>query len=319
MASNRVKDYFDDGPLPQPIVQKPSKATTALEERQEILAHYVRLVARRQSNGLFVFGRRGGLGKSKIILETLAAEWTQPVILNGHCTPLSLYSNLQANPDAVIFLDDCDSLFNNLPALGILRSALWGQSGERLVTYNSSALRQGSSFYFSGSVIACANVIPQKNAAFQAVLSRIDTFELDATNLEIIDVLRKLAVNGFGDDLTATECLEVVNYIAEFASTRELSLRLLEPSFKKVVYARQEKIDWRDLVRSQLEQIGRPDNVVPQDGRAFERSCLEQVLEAHPDSPKDQVDAWCRATGKSRPTFYRLLKEFRDSNGASEC
>jgi hypothetical protein len=127
----------------------PNKATTALEERQEILAYYVRLVARRQSNGLFVFGSKGGLGKTKIILETLVEEWTQPVILNGHCTPLSLFTNLQAHPDAVVFLDDCDSLFRNLPALGILRSALWGQGDERLVTYNSSALHKASAFNFS--------------------------------------------------------------------------------------------------------------------------------------------------------------------------
>ena len=251
-------------------------------------------------------------------METLVEEWTQPVILNGHCTPLSLFSNLQVHPDAVIFLDDCDSLFRNLPALGILRSALWGQGQERLVTYNSSALHKASAFNFTGSIIATANVLPRANPAFEAVLSRIDTFELDASNTEVIELMRKLAVEGYGDDLTATECLEIVNFIAEFASTRELSLRLLEPSFKKVVYARQERIDWRDLVRSQLEQIGASDKVQHQGSKDFERACLEQVLRAHPDSSKDQVDQWCRATGKSRPTFYRLLKEHRASTGATE-
>ena len=311
MTSNRTDDRFDGDPS---NVRGPNKATTALEERQEILAHYVRLVARRQSNGLFVFGSKGGLGKTKIILETLTEEWTQPVILNGHCTPLSLFTNLQARRDAVIFLDDCDSLFRNLPALGILRSALWGQGDQRLVTYNSSAIRKASAFNFTGAIIATANVLPRANPAFEAVLSRIDTFELDASNAEVIELMKKLAVEGYGDELTATECLEIVNFIAEFASTRELSLRLLEPSFKKVIYARQERIDWRDLVRSHLEQIGASDKVQPQGSKEFERACLEQVLRTHPDSAKDQVDQWCRATGKSRPTFYRLLKEHRESN-----
>ena len=211
MATNRIKDLFDDHRQPQ-SVRKPNKATTALEERQEIVAHYVRLVARRRSNGLFVFGRKGGLGKTKIILETLGEEFVQPVVINSHCTGMSLFTNLRAHPDAVIFLDDCDSLFRNLPALGILRSALWGQGEQRLVTYNSSAINSGSSFRFTGAVVACANVIPQRNAAFDAVLSRIDTYELDASNEEVLDLMRKIAVNGYGDELSAVECLEVVNF-----------------------------------------------------------------------------------------------------------
>ena len=36
---------------------------TALEERQNLLAHHVRLVARGMSTGLFVYGSQGGLGK----------------------------------------------------------------------------------------------------------------------------------------------------------------------------------------------------------------------------------------------------------------
>lgn len=47
---------------------------TALEERQNLLAHHVRLVARGMSVGLFVFGSQGGLGKSRTVLRTLADE-----------------------------------------------------------------------------------------------------------------------------------------------------------------------------------------------------------------------------------------------------
>jgi hypothetical protein len=67
-------------PLPQ----------TALEEKQRLLAHYVRLVAKGHSNGLFVAGA-GGLGKSRTIAATLAAEGVRPIIINSHITPLSLY------------------------------------------------------------------------------------------------------------------------------------------------------------------------------------------------------------------------------------
>ena len=39
------------------IVEKPA---TALEERQQLLAHHVRLVARKMNHALFVFGAQGG-------------------------------------------------------------------------------------------------------------------------------------------------------------------------------------------------------------------------------------------------------------------
>ena len=50
------------------IVEKPA---TALEERQQLLAHHVRLVARKMNHALYVFGAQGGLGKSRTILQTL--------------------------------------------------------------------------------------------------------------------------------------------------------------------------------------------------------------------------------------------------------
>ena len=79
------------------------------------------------------------MGKTRVVLATLKEEGMKPLVLNGHITPLSLYTNLYERPDSILFLDDCDSLFRNLPALGILRSALWGETNEkRLVTYNSS-------------------------------------------------------------------------------------------------------------------------------------------------------------------------------------
>jgi hypothetical protein len=97
---------------------------TAREERQNLLAHHVRLVARKVVNGLFVAGQ-GGLGKSHTISRTLAEEGVCPVLINSHITPLSLYAALFHNrADAVIWLDDADSIYTSMPVLGLLRSAV---------------------------------------------------------------------------------------------------------------------------------------------------------------------------------------------------
>ena len=172
------------------------------------------------SNGLCVYGAKGGLGKSKVVLETLEKERVKPVILNAHCTPMSLYCSLYEHPNEVIFLDDCDSLFRNLAALGILRSALWAQSNEaRLVTFNSSQMKKPTSFWFSGKIIFAVNTLPHHNHAFSAVLSRVDQYELTATNDEVLEMMRRLAADGF-EELTPEQCMSVVDFIAHYAATR---------------------------------------------------------------------------------------------------
>jgi hypothetical protein len=292
---------------PVPTVHQ--RPPTSLEERQRLLAHHVRLVARGMANGLCVYGSRGGLGKTRVVLATLKEEGVEPLILTGHCTPLAMYTALYEHPESVVFLDDCDAMFRILPALGILRSALWeGDNGHRLVTYNSSQLKIPSSFHFTGRIIFAINTLPRQNFAFSAVLSRIDQFELNATNEEVLTMLRQLAAQGFEDKLTPNECQEVVSFIADFSASRELSLRLLEPSLRKVLYARAEGVDWRELVVSQLHEIGRTAAPKVSDSRGYDMECLKQVLQDHPDNIADQETAWCMLTRRSRATFFRLKK-----------
>jgi hypothetical protein len=246
----------------------------------------------------------------------LKEEGLKPLVLNGHITPLSLYTNLYERPDSILFLDDCDSLFRNLPALGILRSALWGETNEkRLVTYNSSQLKIPSSFFFTGRIVFAINTLPMKNHAFNAVLSRVDQFELTASNEEVLDLMRELASGGF-EELTPADCLQVVDYIAEFSATRELSLRLLEPSFRKVIYARNAEVDWRQFVASQLHEIGRTAVPKISAARDYDLECLRQVVEDY-GNVADQEAAFRTLTRRSRATFFRLKKMLGEGKTAT--
>jgi hypothetical protein len=283
---------------------------TALEEKQALLAHHVRMVARKLSNGLFVSGS-GGVGKSKVIAETLAEEGVNPILLNSHVTPLSLFQTLyEHRQDRVLWLDDCDSIYPNMAILGLLRSALWGQD-QRIVTYTSTQL-QGlpNSFPFDSRIIFTANSIPRRNEAFKAVLSRVDVFELTATNDEILEQMRELAGKGFGT-LTPQQCHDVVDFIGKAGGTRQLSMRMYEPSLRKVEYARATGVDWRDLVRSQLDQLGQRDGVPkPIDSKGHDMKCMALAVEKFPASVKQQEDFWREATGKSRASFFRTKKDF---------
>ena len=296
---------------PEQVSELPSPS--ALEQRQQLLSHHVKMVARRLSHALFVFGAQGGLGKSRTILKTLEAEGVEPVLINSHITPLALYSMLfQYRDDQVIFLDDVDSIFGSMAHLGLLRSALWGTP--RIVTYGSSQLPSDlpSKFEITSRFIFAANVIPKKNDAFKAVLSRCDIFELSATNEEVLELMRSISAKGFRG-LTPEDCAIVIDYIGEHCEDREISARLLGPSLRKLQYARAEGLDWRTLVKTQLQTLGRKQLATKRlDARVQDVRVLQDAIAKHPDSVQDQQTYWCERTGKSRASYFRTVKRYRE-------
>lgn len=295
----------------QPVFE--TTALSALEQRQQLLAHHVRMVARKLSHALFVFGAQGGLGKSRTILKTLEAESIEPVLINSHITPLSLYGTLyQYREEQTIFFDDVDSMFSSMAHLGLLRSALWGTP--RVVTYGSSQLPSDlpPRFEITSRFLFAANVIPKKNDAFKAVLSRCDIFELSATNEEVLELMRAISAKGFRD-LPAEDCQMVIDFIGENCEDREISVRLLTPSLRKLQYARAEGLDWRTLVRSQLQTLGRKQLATKRlDTKNQDLQVLRDAIAKHPESTQDQQSYWCSKTGKSRASFYRTLSRHND-------
>jgi hypothetical protein len=307
--NNRLQPFFNQEPNEesepvQSVPQPRRHPLTALEEKQEMLSHHVRMVAKRMTHGLFIFGSQAGLGKSATVKRTLASEGIVAVTVNSHCTPLGMYQMLfQHRQGAVLFIDDADSMFTDLKVLGILRSALWGSP--RTVTYTSSALPDDlpPSFDFDSTIIMAANIIPKKNPAFKAVLSRIDCFELRASNEEVVEVMRSIAEQGI-PGVIKEEAMAVIDFIHEEAGSRQLSLRLLELSCKKVVYAREAGLDWKDLVRTQLFTLG--EQTVEVD----DLECLKRAVEQFHNSPRQQQALWSKMTKKSRATFYRKLEKY---------
>jgi hypothetical protein len=78
-------------------------------------------------------------------------------------------------------------------------------------------------------------------------------------------------------------------------------------------YARQEGVDWRPLVESQLQSLGKKNDVSKRlDNKGKDSKVIKQVISRFPESVKDQMTNWCRITGKSRASFYRALKNFEN-------
>jgi hypothetical protein len=305
------ENEMPEGASPEQIAE--AQGLSALEERQQLLAHHVRMVARKLSHALFVFGSQGGLGKTRTVLKVLDEEGIEPVLVNSHVTPLALFGLMyQYRDEQVIFFDDVDSMFASMAHLGLLRSALWGSP--RIITYGSSQLPTDlpARFEFTSRCIFAANVIPKKNDAFRAVLSRCDIFELSATNEEVIDLMRCVACKGFRG-IFSQECEAVIDFISEHADDRQLSMRLLGSSLRKYQYARDEGLDWRPLVKSQLHNLGMKQIATKRlDAKARDLRLLRDAVAKFPESVKDQVAFWCSRTQKSKASFYRIVARYRD-------
>ena len=123
--------------------------------------------------------------------------------------------------------------------------------------------------------------------------------------------MRSVSRQGY-ETLTPDDCQDVVTFIEQNADDRAISLRLLEPSFRKVIYARSEGLDWRPLVMTQLKSLGRKEDTSRRlDAKAQEIRTLHQAIERFPDSVAQQQVFWSWVTGKSRASFFRLLAKHR--------
>ena len=80
-------------------------------------------------------------------------------------------------------------------------------------------------------MILISNTLPSaRNEAFKAVPTRVDLFELSASNKE---AMRNTAAKVY-HNLNPADCETVIEFIAENSADRALSPRLLSPSLRKL-------------------------------------------------------------------------------------
>ena len=311
MQQNRIVHLFP----PEPQSEDSPEPTTALEHQQEVLRHYVRMLAEGHSHGLFVFGP-GGNGKSTVVSETLTEAGSNLATLNSHITALGLFQALWAyRSDHVLLVEDCEHSFSSPAILGLFRSALCGVGDKRIVTYTTSKdLGFPPSFEFRSRIVFCANDIP-RTPAFKAMVSRCLVYQLEPSNDDIIEQFRKESEKGFrhsnGVELSAETCHGIVDFIACNAN-RRLCMRLLKPIFQTVAYAIEAGTAWRPLVENQLNELVSSPNVPKATSKKDELAIAREALAKHPDSTKDQVRHFTERSGRSRATFFRLKKQLNE-------
>jgi hypothetical protein len=288
---------------------------TRLERKQQTLADMVRMICRKQYHALFVSGFGGG-GKTRTMTTICEEEGQDLVVFNSHVTPLALYGIIHEyrNSESILLFDDADALYQNKPALGLLRSCLYGQP-ERVVTWSSSQLPEGLPPRFTtvARFMFSANQVPKKCPIFDAMTSRCLTYRMDVTNSEVLEHFRVMSANGW-PGCNVDQCEQVIDFIEEQAEDRQLSMRLLAPAVRIYKYANEQGTDWRPILLAQLHNLGTPTTSTKRiSNRERDERVVREAIRRHPDSTTEQCDFYKDKSGKSQASFYRVLKRLRET------
>lgn len=296
----------------------------ALEKKLQLVRDRVSAVADGTATGFFLYGP-GGVSKSYTVLQQLERMRTDYVVFNSRATGRGLFNILRDHPDSIVVLEDMERLFRDTGALGVLRSALWGQQGrdgsgrrERQVTWTNP--RETLSFVFTGGIIVTANKPLDDWPELSAIKTRIAVMQFLPTQSEIRALMRRVAAGGYvheGFPVEPTACAEVCEFVlAECRGIdRPLDMRLLVNAIGDYL---QDTVfhagcSWRDLVAARIRE--RPthfrDEVViggRKERLQRELSDLAAICE-EAKTREDRLKMWRERTGKSQASFYRRLAE----------
>lgn len=289
----------------------------SLEEKTQLLRDRTRGVAEGYANGLYAWGE-GGTSKSYTVEQTLKDAGKPYKLSNSRVTGRGLFDLLKLHPDLVHVLEDAETLFADRNSFGVLRGALWGQTGqggkqERIVCWHTA--KRADEFVFTGGLIITANVALDDIPELRAVKSRIASVHFLVSDEEIAAKMRELARRGHsraGSSLSPDQCREVADEIVSRSARlrRNLDLRLLFNGFNDRLQFEDGHAEthWHDLLDSRLKErvIDRPHVGIRAQKKEGETEVARQI--AHLPGP-ERLAAWRERTGKSRAALYRRLAD----------
>jgi hypothetical protein len=296
-----------------------------LEGKIQIIRDRTRGVACGYRTGMYLWGE-GGIGKSYAVISTLDTLKADYLLSNSRLTGRGLFDLLMEYPTKLHLLEDCEPFFGDKNALGVLRSALWGQTDAehrqvRWVTWRT--FWAVLSFDFEGGIIMIGNRSLETVPELKAVQSRIPTMQLTATNAELAALMRSVSEEGFRlllqqrglRSMSPAHCQEVCEFlIAEILPlARNLDMRLLVNAFRDYLQFQDGETGtthWKDLVRSELtRQATVPESRAERLAR--ERQVVLEIAAVPGLTAAERERRFHELTGTSGRGFRRRLEEAR--------
>jgi hypothetical protein len=300
------------------------KHLETLEGKVQIIRDRTRSVALGYRTGMYLWGE-GGIGKSYSVISTLDQLNADYLLNNSRLTGRGLFDLLREYPAKLHLLEDCEPLFGDRHALGVLRSALWGQTNAqhrqvRTVTWRTFA--GPLTFDFEGGVIMIGNRSLETVPELKALQSRIPALRLTATNQELAALMRSVSEEGFRlllqqrglRSMSPAQCEEVCEFlIAEILPlARNLDMRFLVNAFRDYLQFLdgETMTHWKDLVRSELkQQVTVPESRAERLAR--ERQVALEIAALPGLAAAERERLFQEQTGTSGRGYRRRLEEAR--------
>src|SRR5262245_10451920 len=233
-----------------------------LEPKHQLIRDRVKGVVQSIHTGFYLWGE-GGTSKSFTVLDELQKCRADYVVHNSRMTGRGLVDALQRLPSSIHVIEDCESIFDDKRAWGVLRSALWSQSKSRPMKREISwtAFRTDIRFTFTGGIILIANRSLETMPELAALATRITVLQLVATFAEVAALMRSVALQGFpfGQDyVSPKECMEVAGYVIDRMRSldRPLDMRVYVNGVKDYLQDKtgHSSTGWKDLIETRLHR-----------------------------------------------------------------
>lgn len=246
----------------------PEENYFGINERFEIMADYVSMVANRNTTSAIILGE-GGLGKTFTVLKTLEREGLKMyrsvssedsgdtvhdthsgyVIIKGYTTAKALFRTLWENRNRIVVFDDTDDVFKNQTSTDLLKAALDSYE-TRIITWNSEGFGSRDddlpkSFEFTGGVIFISNM--PRHKVPQPIRSRGFVADLSMKRDEIITRMEWIVESDdFLPEFDKQLKIEAMGFIKQHQfnpGVRKLNLRTLVNTTK----ARATRENWQRM------------------------------------------------------------------------
>lgn len=254
-----------------------------LEGKFKVMKGLIRSLSHSENIHALIVEGSAGIGKSHVASEVLNAEEIEFESIQGHITPLQLYSFLYNNNEKMIVIDDNGTLLKNPSSLSILLNVLWGIDGKRTVCWLSTSekLKVPERFDFKGKIMLLTNSFP---ADLENVKSRAFFYLFSMDFSEKVKMMAEMAENRGID-------MEIVDWIKENCTEiNNIDLRTLA----KLDSLKKSSDNWKELAAGILE--------------VDEKKLL--VRELLKELPVEKAaQEFVKRANRSRMTFYNIKKK----------